>query len=323
MPDSEKFARLGYNTGNMLFWQSLKANLPLEVIPRSYADTESGLDLGRYKAFITTDLIWIRQMQDLSYLNRTLDAIGGLPLVPISIGLQCGDMIPDFKLHPETVNVIKRISERCVMGVRGNYTAEILKSYGIDNFMVIGCPSMYMNAPGLRWVNNYAKPINKAAFNAETFYGKLDKQRLALLNYGLDNDMSFIEQTPFELSEDNIDDPSLTEKLQQLNLSRKCFFSVDEWREYVRQMDFIMGGRFHGNVIGLWEGVPALFITSDSRTKELCSFFSLPQLDISEFDSSKPKEYYYEIADYSSFHSNYSKLYINWNNFILRSLKGE
>ena len=49
------------------------------------------------------------EMQDFSYLNKTLDVIGDLPLIPISIGLQCDSYLLDFKFHPETVKVLKRI----------------------------------------------------------------------------------------------------------------------------------------------------------------------------------------------------------------------
>ena len=110
--EKQKFSKLGFNTGNMLFWHSLKTQLNLDVKSRWYIDHIDQLDLTEYKAFITTDLIWIRQMQDFSYLNKTLDVTGDLPLIPISIGLQCDSYDYSFKLHPDTVKVIKRIEQR-------------------------------------------------------------------------------------------------------------------------------------------------------------------------------------------------------------------
>lgn len=317
IPEGEKLSKLGGNTGNMLFWESLKANMKLEVIPRRFINYPQKLRLDSFSAFVTTDLIWIRQMQDFSYLNKVLDAIGELPLIPISIGLQCDKMLPDFRLHPETARVIERISERCVMGVRGEYTAEILRRYGIDNFMVIGCPSMYMDTAGLLTVGTEKKPVKRVSANFEAFYKKLDKPRTDFLRYCAENELSFAEQTAAEISEKQIENPLLLKNVKGwLDKSSQIFFDVNEWRSYIREFDFSMGARFHGNVIALWENVPALFLVSDSRTKELCEHFSLPRIDISEFDRSKPLEYYYELADYAEFHKNYPKRLAEWKEFL-------
>ena len=59
------------------------------------------------------------------------------------MGLQNGKADPNFVLHPNTLKLLKEIEERCVIGVRGYYTAEILNKYGIKNLQVIGCPSMF------------------------------------------------------------------------------------------------------------------------------------------------------------------------------------
>ena len=314
--ENQKFSKLGFNTGNMLFWHSLKVQLDLDVKSRWYIDHIDQLDLTQYKAFVTTDLIWIRQMQDFSYLNKTLDVIGDLPLIPISIGLQCDSCLDDFKLHPETVKVLKRISERCVMGVRGNYTASILRKYGIGNFKVIGCPSMYMNAPGLLTVGNNSQP-HKVSMNFETFYSKLDEKRINFLEYGAKNQFDFVEQAQAELTKEHIQDKNRLLHIQDwMKNKQKSFFNIDEWRSYMREHDFSFGSRFHGNVLALWEGVPALFITCDSRTQELCEHFSLPCIDVKDFDKSKPVEYYYWLADYTKFHQNYSKRVAEWKEFL-------
>lgn len=314
--DKQKFSKLGFNTGNMLFWHSLKIQLNLDIKSRWYIDHIDQLDLSEYKAFVTTDLIWIRQMQDFSYLNKTLDIIGDLPLIPISIGLQSNTYDPDFKLHPETVKVIKRIEERCIMGVRGKYTAKILTKYGINNFKIIGCPSMYMNAPGIISVANNKTPM-KVSMNFETFYDAMDKRRVDLLKYGMKQGFSFIEQAQSDLNESHITDKNALSDIKKwINEKGKLFFDLDEWRNYLKQFDFSIGARFHGNVLALWEGVPSLFITCDSRTQELCEHFSLPHINIREFDSSKPIEYYYGLADYSEFHRNYENRVQEWKEFL-------
>ena len=48
------------------------------------------------------------------------------------------------KLSTDLVNFLKFLSAHCnSIGIRGNYTAEILHNLGIDNINVIGCPSFY------------------------------------------------------------------------------------------------------------------------------------------------------------------------------------
>ena len=322
--DTQKFSKLGSNTGNMLFWHSLKAQLKLDVRSRWYIDHIEKLNLSEYKAFITTDLIWIRQMQDLSYINKVLDVIGDLPLIPISIGLQCNSYLPDFKMHPETVKLIQRLSERCTMGVRGSYTAEILDKYGIKNFKVVGCPSMYLGTVGIDTVGAPTKPINNVSVNFETFYSKLSPAKIDFLLYCAEYGYEFVEQTQVSVDGRHIPDE---EKLRQiegwLSAKKHCFFDIAQWREYMRKFDFSMGTRFHGNVLALWENVPALFLTCDSRTRELCEHFSLPMLDINAFDSSKPIEHYYETADYERFHKQYPQRLREWEEFLEMNGIGE
>ena len=314
---SEKFSKLGFNTGNMMFWQSLKSNLDLDVKSRWYIKHSEQLNVSEYQAFVTTDLIWIKQMQDYSYVNEILDVIGDLPLVPLSIGFQSNVQADDFKVHPETIKVIQRIAERCIMGVRGNYSAEILKKYGINNFSVIGCPSMYMNAPCIRKVQNTPKNINLVNANFETFFDRLGKEKVEFLKYCCRNGFGFVEQTQSEPTLQQIPDKNDFEVIKAyIESNSNCFMNINDWRKYIRQFDFSIGARFHGNVVGIWEGVPALFLTCDSRTRELCEFFSLPCMPIELFDSNKPIEFYYEKSDYSGFHKNYEEKYNAWMDLL-------
>lgn len=317
---SEKFEKLGHNTGNMLFWESLKNNIALEIKSPWYLKNIEQLKLEEYKAFITTDLIWIRHMVDFGYLNQVLDSIGDLPLIPISIGLQANDFALDFKLHPNTVKILQRISERCVMGVRGYYTAEILSKHGISNFEVIGCPSMYMKTPGFETINTKQKVPNKVTVNFETFYAKLSKSKTEFLKYSAEHNFDFVEQARGKLCEKNISDATVLSEIDGwLNSKLHCFYDINEWRDYIRAFDFSMGMRFHGNVIALWEGISSLFLICDSRTKELCELYSLPTMNVEDFDISKEPEFYYKKADYSTFHIKYPELKNKWLDFLRKN----
>ena len=317
---SEKFQKVGRNTGNLLFWHSLKTLPDLDVKSWWYINKPDKLNLNEYKAFITTDLIWIQEMADFSRLNKVLDILGDLPLVPISIGVQANNFNPDFKLHPETVKVIKRISERCIMGVRGYYTAYILAKYGIKNFEVIGCPSMYLPGVDFKKIGKNKILPQKIVANFATFYGIQSKTRIDFLKYCATQNFGFVEQCPFRISEKNIlDVTELSQIKTWIESQGNCFFDTKQWQEYMCDFDFSMGMRFHGNVMALWSGIPALFISYDSRTKELCDFYSLPNINIEEFDYSKPIERYYELANYEIFLEHYNECKNNYVNFLQKN----
>ena len=54
-----------------------------------------------------------------------------------------------------------------------------------------------------------------------------------------------------------------------LALHLKVFFSVDDWASAMRGYDFVYGTRFHGCLVALREGVPAVVICHDTRTSEI------------------------------------------------------
>ena len=51
----------------------------------------------------------------------------------------------------------------------------------------------------------------------------------------------------------------------------KVYFNLNDWAElYSKEnISFAFGTRFHGNMVAMHNGIPALWVTHDSRTKEL------------------------------------------------------
>lgn len=49
------------------------------------------------------------------------------------------------------------------------------------------------------------------------------------------------------------------------------FFTIEEWESFYAKnnVSFAWGTRFHGNMAALQNGVPALWVNHDSRTREL------------------------------------------------------
>lgn len=299
--------QVGLNSGNLLFWYSLSKILDLDKHTMAECAWKK-VDLSQYTSFVTTDLIWLQPNTEYPHVIKQLELVGDRPLIPISVGLQNSNVHAEFSMHPNTVKLLEEIQERCIIGVRGNYTAEILNKYGIKNIEVIGCPSMYLPFDYQFKIHKKDCKPEKVTLNMRSLYSPLKREEIKLLVYGANRSFDFVEQTshPFT-TEICKDGPTFDYLNQWLNLHKMMFFDVDDWRSFMSAHDFSLGGRFHGNVVGLWEGVPGLFITVDSRTTELCKHFCLPTMEIKAFDSEKDIRYYYDMADYTEFNSNYAK----------------
>ncbi|MBP3488404.1 MAG: polysaccharide pyruvyl transferase family protein [Roseburia sp.] len=309
-----KFMQIGNNTGNNVFWTALRRILPIERIPYDYE--EKGVSLDSYDAIITTDLIWIREGDNFPFLESLIKKTTR-PIIPISIGLQSNSLDLEFKFSKRTISLLKRLEERGVLGVRGDYTAAVLKKNDIKNIAVIGCPSMYYwNNPALKIEDNILHPNNYIC-NFRTFYGSLNRAEKRFLSFSAGQNALFVEQTNHEFEPKHAnDDAYYTWVAQWLKKEKKCFFSVEEWMRETCLYDFSMGGRFHGNVVSLWNNIKSLFIISDSRTRELTSYFMLPTISFEKFDWEKDIKYYYDLADYSQFNRRYPQCFSEFVNFL-------
>lgn len=307
--DEEKLHMLGENTGNLVFWNALIRLFNPTII--SYSESAKLKDFDRV---IITDLIWIRENVDFDYLERLVDTYD-IPFIPMSIGLQSPTFNPDFKLSENTVRLLKKLEKRATLGVRGYYTASILKKYGITNFSVIGCPSMYYwNNPNLK-INEAEKP-KKASCNFRSFYGKLSRIEKHFLTYCANKKMQFVEQTKHDLKLEHTSDVKYFNYVNKwLTESKQIFYDFKSWSKGLKDIDFSIGGRFHGNVIALQNGIKSLFLTVDSRTKEMTDFFRLPAITMSRFDATKSLDYYFSLADYSKFNAIYPALFKNFVKF--------
>ncbi len=306
---AEKLISLGENSGNLVFWEALdKLFLPETV---SYSDREK---IKSCDKMIVTDLIWIRQNSDFCYLEKIVDE-NPVPFVPISIGLQSEKFDARFKIPASVVRLLHKLEERAMLGVRGEYTADILRKHGVRNFAVIGCPSMYY------WKDPDHKistvPRNgKTSCNFRSFCGQLSVPEKHFLSYCASHGMQFIEQTKWRLSLEQTKDAAYYEYVRAwLDKNTESPLDCDEWRNMLSDVTFSIGGRFHGNVMALWCGIPSLFLTVDSRTAELTDYFCLPSVPMSSFRKDLPLQYYRELADYASFNERYPQLYKNFQTF--------
>lgn len=79
---------------------------------------------------------------------------------------------------------------------------------------------------------------------------------------------------------------------------------------------FSFGSRFHGNMSALRNGIPALWVTHDSRTSELVQTLKLPHITLSEFNEINNMKKLVEYCDYTEFYKAYKGLSAEYVKFL-------
>ena len=100
----------------------------------------------------------------------------------------------------------------------------------------------------------------------------------------------------------------------------RYFADIDAWEQFIRSQNLSIGTRFHGNLIALINGVPALMIIHDSRTMEMCTLMGIPSIHLSELGTqSNSGDYIAEQInnlDFTRFERAYCELYKRYVGFL-------
>lgn len=313
----ENFRNVGNNSGNIVFDYSLMNTIKCTPIEASDLEERAW----EFDNLVVRDFIWLREDTDMSYFRRIMDLFKHKPIIPISAGLQSEVYNPQFKLHKNTVKILKELEEKAQIAVRGEYTAEIFNKHGIKNIRIVGCPSMYLGANYDRKIVKEKNDFSQKGIlaNYKTLSKELDTDiDVNILHYFISKSNYFMEQTRCYLP-DELRKKQYREFMPAYVKKRKMFFIFEDWYKFCLGKGFSIGARFHGNVVPILAGVPALFIIFDSRTKELTDYFKFPTLNVSEFETGKPIEYYYDLADYSDFNRIYPEKLDNFIDFCLKN----
>jgi hypothetical protein len=307
------------NTGTYLMTDTLKKVVNAdELIPRFYRFTEH-VDtvvtniLHRIGANLKVDIPYWENI--LSYCDR---------VIPLSLGFAFndGEVAP---MDKSLIDLLTMFAERAELGVRGEYDAEVLNAYNIKNVRVIGCPSLYYHMDRDFRVNDSVCEAKSVNFNFTTDFANLGiSQRDAvdihwpLLLYFMQCHESnrfnidlTLQKPPFaEICDIHSILLSYGEVHRFYSDCGRYFYSVPDWIKGIKEKnDFSIGTRFHGNIAAILARIPTLMVNVDKRMKGMNDYYKIPSIDISEFDSGKPIEYYRELADYSEFNKRYSGIY--------------
>lgn len=303
-------------------------------------------DIDRYNAeydycflrgsnYIHADMDWENAIPVLEQLK--------IPVIAFGIGAQApstGKLV----LSEQTKRVLKLISDRCVsLGVRGDFTADVLWELGIKNVRVVGCPTLFRNNdPDLRVTLPPLEQVRDVAFTlrrevsgsyASDIERYLTIQRNAILSLaerfkvevsaqGEIEEKKIVFGTPEQREEafaalarekwfTGSDDPMV--RLYRENL----FYSdvVADYESMVRRMDLVLGYRLHGNLMALANGVPSVYFTYDSRTSEFVDTYRIPSFDVFSGKSFHLEDYW-DQSLFEQFNRTYYQRYRDMRGFL-------
>lgn len=333
-PISEKMSYVGRNTGNLIFSEGIKEQLYIEkeiwLMPDEIPQSKSACIMPSANFLIAGGDTFINQCQhflDHTDCPVTLAGLGAQSTKELNTPAKLISALTESKKY-----FCKTLSERSVtIGVRGEFTAECLEKMGIKNYRIIGCPSAYHFLNGCP-PKLPSPSLTKCQITVTTG----NKYESKLIRAGKELDAIWMMQMMTEMPECAFEDkwvsPVWVEKRfpdlgisvnaykQYMKKNAKIFFDFKEWNEFYQNsgdpFTFAFGSRFHGNMAAFRNGIPALWITHDSRTSELTQTLHLPSITQKEWWEFDRFEDLLSHCNYDNFYQNYPFLLQNYVQFL-------
>ncbi|MFZ2266509.1 MAG: polysaccharide pyruvyl transferase family protein [Azonexus sp.] len=340
-PFEKSLEESGKNYGNILIGESVRGYLSCNDIISRNAVTSPAEANEKCDQVVIPAANFLWKNFDFGYMADFLEKTK-LPVTMIGVGAQTNDRSITSQIHPNTLRLMRLVSERSnSIGVRGFYTAEVLAAHGIHNIAVIGCPSIYLG--GLPRVSvdttklerfekisvNFSRRVYKHSFLPETMRS-IEKLVLEIF---IDRDTTFVAQDEVEelgmSSGNSLNYGYVTSYFDNIS-SEKCvsffekrtrfFCNVPDWAEYMKIQDVSIGSRFHGNLIALVNGTPAVLVVHDSRTQEMAALLGIPHIHVSEYKDVEfgKDDILQKIMDsnFNKFEQSYRELYARFVKFL-------
>jgi hypothetical protein len=250
---------------------------------------------------------YLHNQFDFDGAIRTLESIDA-PIACVGLGAQNPDFDPTYlDSNDKARRFVSILAERgASISARGKFSAEVLSRLGAKNIRVTGCPSVFYKndrtpvsvSPLLELKKRIGISIHsgltKNIFCRDPdrtleFHGAiLDYCESAKARYCIFEQGNVIE---FKISDQRLGLEERREAakafLQRVKRGGKMepdeviarfvsVFTIEEWLGKVRDLDAMVGFRFHGNMVGLLQGVPCYYYVYDSRLEEFCALYHLP-----------------------------------------------
>ena len=323
-----KISAAGENVGNIVWYQTVKRRLVYDKeigILSTYSET------GDTYVIPMANNINMRSWQFVKISDNW--AKGSNQIIILGLGAQ---LTQELNTPKKLVNALPKEIKRAIQSislytndfeVRGNMTAECLELLGVHNYKVLGCPSFYYSPTNmlnicdleLSEISNLALSFDHYGnektrnFFEMCFYSQYWKKAKWVMQTMRDMPLTMeglkVEERHLQ---NRFPGTSVEAEMFFNNVRQKgvIFFDFDEWGAFFKKenIDLSVGMRFHGNMIALLNGIPALWITHDDRTEELCDVIGLPHVDIKKITVATCLD---EIIERVNYDINYRNKYIS------------
>lgn len=257
---------------------------------------------------------YLSRKYDYERAIRTIESVDA-PVAAVGLGAQSPGQDPGFLDDvPEAHRFVKLLAERSTsISARGEFTAAVLERLGATNVRVTGCPSMFhsLGPPRIRIPDTLRDERRSLGVSMKTGVhknrfcrhpGATIRKHNRALQFALRSaaHVSFFEQG-VELEYTAADErrprserleaaakilerfpPSSTLRPRELVDHMVRITSVGEWLREAARLDAMIGFRFHGNMVGLAQGLPCFYFVYDSRITEFCLLYRLPYLAVED-----------------------------------------
>lgn len=262
-----------------------------------------------------------------------------VPIVIFGLGAQSKTQDLSGELPYEALELMKYLADSSeAVGVRGHFTASVFEHFaGVKNTYVTACPSFFSRPRAfseLSYRVGAEVDVNTIAFNGTTYHDPIEKELLVSAiqrRHYLVEPVNRFTTRFAEQVRGHAEQPDLPwflkgpvkngtlSREQIIAFFRDKFYLFREpapWYRFNEQhVSFTYGTRFHVNMASLLSGVPALWITHDSRTQELTDFLSLPRITKEEAVDLSLDELV-DRVDYSDMFRALPGLFENFNRYL-------
>lgn len=319
----------GNNTGNYLIGYSIDKQIDNCEFFRFSDKIDFKAMNENFDKVVVASSNFINSQQDLGKWADVLEKLD-MPIVPIGLGAQALNQEEPLTIKKGTQRWLSIVSERCsYIGVRGEFTAEVLNKFNIKNTQIIGCPSAFMSLDRNFKIETQLKIQSDSQI---LVHGSPRPFQMFYIEYLLKifskYKMKFLAQTELKLLQLKSRSISISEignfmnlnklspdKLNDLLENTLFFDDVDLWKKYLEGVAFSIGGRFHGNMLAAQMKIPAIWIVHDTRTREFTDLYSFPSITMNELVNMSVEEIY-ERFSYDAFNNKYVGLYDNYVHFL-------
>lgn len=335
---------IGNNMGNMLFPYAIMNNImtdDVKIDTRLFFDSISKRKIDKINRKYDYFLIPLANAFRISFideLNRITSFVEQLkiPAIVIGVGVQrkASDAVKILELCDAVRRFMDAVLKRSAMvGVRGENTAKYLELLGYErekDFTVVGCPSMYLYGDKLpdnhyHCLDDNSKiSINSKAELKEPLHEFLyhTKQKF--------KDVCYVPQVIDEIrhmyyGKDTV--KNLTDNISKFfpmkfgyekegEWEAKSFLHPQAWMDYLKERDFSVGSRIHGNIAAILAGTPCFIIVSDERIKELVEYHKIPHCFLKDLKPDSDLLEMIQSQDFNSIYDGYKERFEHYLDFL-------